>query len=261
MPLDIDNEALIIPPDDTKLWRYMDIPAFIFLISKQQLTFARADLFEDRFEGIIPEGTAAAMNIWANTEIKEGRLKSGMGYENLSELLNTVNKKAYISCWCKENHEMVHMWKIYSKPNGVCIETTYKDLIDSCDLEDESIVATEVKYVDFKNHVYSYNGNPISVFTMKRKEYKSESEFRLIMRTNKSTSDYLGTLLHDHEFRNKEEIRIYNSTPVLYCNVNTKQLIHKIHLSPYAPAWYIDVITNLINAFNLSGKQILRSEL
>lgn len=238
----------------------MDIPSFIYLISNQKLTFFRADLFEDRFEGLLPEKTAEALNVWANKMITDGQLKSGYGYENLSELLNRVNKRGYLSCWCKESHEMVHMWKIYSKENGICIETTYEDLISSCDFEDSYVNPTEIQYLDFKNDLFPYNGNGLAPFTIKRKEYKSENEFRLIMSSNKKIVDYLQTLPNQDLYKSEQQ-RIYESTPILLCDVKTKKLISRVHLSPYAPSWYYEVVRNLLDTYNLSDKQLLKSDL
>jgi hypothetical protein len=44
------------PPDNEncKIWRYLDIPKFFWLLEKQSLYFSRADLLGDPFEGSIP---------------------------------------------------------------------------------------------------------------------------------------------------------------------------------------------------------------
>jgi hypothetical protein len=46
------------PPNDAKVWRYMDLPKFIDLLNTKQLHFTRAALFDDRFEGSYPQRNA-----------------------------------------------------------------------------------------------------------------------------------------------------------------------------------------------------------
>ena len=48
MPIDENHRISKIPTSNIKLWRYMDIPSFISLLSDSALTFARVDLNEDK---------------------------------------------------------------------------------------------------------------------------------------------------------------------------------------------------------------------
>lgn len=258
MPLTTDHNVLKVPKNNPNLWRYLDIPSFIDIIANKRLKFVRADLFEDQFEGLLPDKTAEGLNRWAAEMIKDGNLNSG--YANLSENLNKSNKQAHVSCWCKENHQMVHMWKIYSKEHGVCIETTYNKLISSCNFEDGDYFPTEIQYFDFKNDNFDYQSNALSPFTIKRKEYKSENEFRLLIKRHKSLMDQMKDVEKGSTYLREYE-RIYMETPVLYCDTDINNLISKVHLSPYAPGWYFDIIRNLLDVYNLSNKDLIKSDL
>lgn len=51
---EVDLEShpnLIIPPNETVLWRYMDFARFIDLLERRVLWFPRADQFDDPLEG------------------------------------------------------------------------------------------------------------------------------------------------------------------------------------------------------------------
>jgi hypothetical protein len=134
----------------------MDIPSFLSLLTNNTLVFVRGDLFEDKFEGTVPKLTANLLDIQTRKEIEEG--KTNQEYWNYSDLLNKNNKNTYLNCWCKESHEMVHMWKIYSKEDGIAIESKYSQLKKSITTK-EPIYPTEVKYIDFKNEVIDWEKN------------------------------------------------------------------------------------------------------
>ena len=42
---------------NAKLWRYMDITKFLFLLETSSLYFTRGDMFKDSFEGSLPKPT------------------------------------------------------------------------------------------------------------------------------------------------------------------------------------------------------------
>jgi hypothetical protein len=49
--------------------------------------------------------------------------------------------------------------------------------------------------------------------------------------------------------------------PVIPCKINVAKLITKIHLSPYAPKWYYEIIVDVLAKYNLSEIKVLQSEL
>ncbi|MFI5218989.1 MAG: hypothetical protein ACHQNT_05820 [Bacteroidia bacterium] len=244
MPI-IEEHPVIFPPkSNVSLWRYMDIPSFLSLLIDKSLTFVRADLLEDKYEGTLPTLTAAIIDFQ---------------YKNLSELLKTHNNTAtYLNCWCKESHEMVHMWKIYSKENGIAIETKYEDLKAAVE-SNEAIYATEVMYIDFHKEIINWQANAMTVYTMKRQEYKSENEVRLILSHPKVIEDQL---LHLKPFeRNDARQELCLKNQVIKCKVNLAKLISKIHISPYAPKWYFDIVNDVTKIYLLTAKEIIQSDL
>ena len=109
------------------------------------------------------------------------------------------------------------MWKIYSKENGIAIETDYDALKSSTESE-EDIYPARIQYLDFNKDTIDWKWNTLSVFTIKKREYSAEKEFR-------------------------------------------SKLIKQIHLSPYAPSWYYDVVKSLMNKFELIDTKLMKSDL
>ena len=83
-------------------------------------------------------------------------------------------KQYFINCWHMNDHENFAMWKIYSEPFGVCIQSTYSSLIDYfCDPEysfykNTKIYAGEVKYIDWESDVMPKDNLFVPLCTRKR---------------------------------------------------------------------------------------------
>jgi hypothetical protein len=56
------STALSTPPDATKLWRYLDLYHFLWLLSQQALYFANVNQFGDHWEGALPTGSIEGIN-------------------------------------------------------------------------------------------------------------------------------------------------------------------------------------------------------
>lgn len=257
MAIDETHYVCKIPKDNPTLWRYMDIPAFIYSLTKKSLVFVRADLFEDKYEGTLPKLTAKMIDDNSRQQINDGKLNKI--YWNLSEILNKDNKSMYINCWCKENFEMIHMWKIYSKENGIAIQTTYEKLKKSI-ISKEKVYPTEINYIDYENDLIDWQSNAMTSFTIKRKEYKSESEFRMLISHPRIVEDQV-MHLKTHEEMTPARKSLYLKTPVVHCEVDIDILITKIHISPYAPKWYNTFIADIIEKYGLKNVEIIQSDL
>ena len=237
MPINESHSVMSAPDKDVTLWRYMDIPSFMALITNKELTFVRGDLFEDKYEGVLPKMTSALIDQSTRKQIEKGKLDKK--YWNFSQIMNSDNKKIFLNCWSKENHEMVHMWKIYSKENGIAIKTTYEKLKAAIKTP-EDVFPTVIKYVDFDNDIIDWKNNGLTAFTIKRNEYKSEKEFRLIIAYPRELEDQLSHY-KSHDEINPARQQLYLKTPVIKCKIDLNELISNIQVSPYAPAWYLRI--------------------
>jgi len=48
-------KGIIQPKDNATLWRYMSFEKFANILATESLFFSRADKYDDKFEGYIPE--------------------------------------------------------------------------------------------------------------------------------------------------------------------------------------------------------------
>jgi hypothetical protein len=69
---------LVVPPDDTPLWRYLDFARFMALLDSASLWFARADTFSDQYELAVPAADMAAARSGAAAILADGRTHDGV---------------------------------------------------------------------------------------------------------------------------------------------------------------------------------------
>ncbi len=188
---------------------------------------------EDKFEGTLPAAKASRLDTLFSTHFNGEA-------ERLTDFIERNKRLHYLNCWCMNKHELVHMWKMYSKKNGVAISTTYSKLKRSI-IPDHDIYSTKIKYINFSRSgkINIWNGVPL--FFYKKSEYESEKEMRLVIR------------------RSDENEK--NDQPVIKCEVDLNILIRFIHISPFAPKWYTDVVKKVLGTFGLSNKEVHRNEL
>ena len=161
----------------------------------------------------------------------------------------------YLNCWCKEKTEMVHMWKIYSKEKGIAIETTYSRLKEAI-IDEETIYPTVISYLDYEKQYLDCKNNTLTPYTIKRLEYKSEQELRLIIafpEMVKKLEEVGKSLIEMNDYCKK--------FPVIKVKVNVFKLIEAIHVSPFAPIWYTDLVRKTLDKFGLGDISVIRSEL
>lgn len=239
----------------------MDIPSFLSLLVDEALTFSSASLMEDKFEGTLPKLTEQLLDFYA----QQLNIVNTISTEQLkfSEIIYSLKDAVYLNCWCKAQTEMVHMWKIYSKEKGVAIETTYNKLKEAI-IDEEKIYLTEISYLDYDNQQYNWGNNVLSPFTIKRLEYQSEQELRLILAYPNQVQKEIGEKNVQKapiDFRKNPFTEFYKKFPIIKVKTDISKLIDAIHISPFAPNWYSDLIKKTLDKFGLKNINIIRSEL
>jgi len=257
MGINESHPAINVPNENIQLWKYMDLPSFFSLLVDSKLCFTRADFMEDKYEGTFPKLTAQQLDEHASHSISRGELNPG--YRNLSQVLTQDKTRVYLSCWCQENTEMIHMWKIYSKQSGIAIETSYDDLKKSI-TDEENVFPTKIRYIDFEKEGLDWKNNGLTVFTVKRIEYKSESEFRLIVSFPRLVEDQL-LKYKTHEAQALPRRQLYNKTKVIKISVDIFKLIRAVHISPFAPDWYRDLVVSTLRKFGYEKIEVKVSTL
>ena len=159
-----------VPPDNARVWRYMDLGRFLWLIHHRAVYFSRPSETLDPWEGV-PPPSIARIHHPANVEFSVGRTES-----------------LVFSCWHENPDESVAMWRLYtSGVEGVAIQSTVEKLkrwlmhigLPVCSM-------AKVRYVDdspdseppsgvLANHIREFE-----FLLYKRRVYAHEQELRLM---------------------------------------------------------------------------------
>lgn len=230
--------------DNKKLWRYMDFTKFIDLLERQSLFFTRADKFEDKFEG-----SYSKFNRQIGREVYKNLTDEQ--YDNFmnQKSLHSKNMIRYtlINCWHINEYESDAMWKLYSKSNeSVAIQTTFKNLKQAFDNQDEKIYIGKIKYIDYEKD-WLPEGNVFSPFLHKRKSFEHEQELRAIIQRLPIEGEKVVFERDICEF----------GIPI---HVDINILIEKVYVSPVAPQWFFELVEKVLKTYGYN-KEVIYSKL
>ena len=221
------------PVNNATLWRYMSFEKFANILVTESLFFTRADGYDDKFEGYVPESTK-------------------LSYESAISGIDLNNFRQYImcNCWHQGIEESMAMWdKYHLRSNGIAIKTTMGNLKNS--LPDKpNVFIGGIEYIENHNQIEMPENPSIeslvhSPYFYKRNPFRYEQEVRAII-------DVL-SILHDdpHEFGIPLEIEV-------------KTLINKnseIIVSPHADEWVTKTVRLIVERcgfeFPVNGSKLL----
>jgi hypothetical protein len=234
-----------IPPADNKLWRYTDFTKYVSMLSTKGLFFARADCFQDTFEGA--KGLKKNKDKWDEYYLNFFReaiknppdnIRFTNSYEEvekqakrlLEDLKNSGEigrKRTFINCWHENELESEAMWRLYSSfiENALAVRTSYHSLYYALG-RNPSIDIGRVKYIDFQKKYAGVN----DAFWHKRKSFEHEKEVRAI--------------LIDFDCSEKGKI--------IPCDLSI--LIEEVIISPSAPSWFTQLVNDVNEKYGIKVK-------
>lgn len=221
------HPALITPPDDAILWRYMSFTKFVSLLAKDALFFVRANHFTDPFEGTLGLANLAEL---------------GSEQENPNSLptkvrvFETMKKAHLVSCWHENDFESAAMWNIYSSTeDGIAIKTRFSSLAAS--LTCESLVEiSRVLYLDYERDRIP-DGFMFGPLLCKRKSFEHEKEVRAFITDNPDTG--------------RDGYAFFPDTPGEYFGVDVSELVKEVVLAPSSVPWLEEIVQTTLNKFGL----------
>jgi hypothetical protein len=241
----------IVPQEAVRLWRYMDFTKYVSMLATQSLYFARADQFDDPYEGA--KGLREAKGKWDEHYLKffrevvrnpPGNLESKPADLDVEaearRLLSDLERggehgrlRTFINCWHENERESEAMWRLYSThlPNALAVRTSYGQLYQSLG-RNPGISIGRVEYLDFESQ---YAG-PNDAFWRKRKSFEHEREVRAI------TVDY----------------GVDSKGLNLPCDLTV--LIESVVLSPNAAPWFANIVKDVSSKYGLKAP-IVQSKL
>lgn len=223
-------------PDGLVLWRYLDFPKLLDLLSTNTIKLPRASKMEDGFEGMM--GFAALERRVAAAKVRgePAYLRNAVINKEQKESL-FWRDRTYISCWNAFPTENAGLWRIYGDEKGVAIRTTWgslrKGLSGPADCVDTI----------FYGHVnYGQSADPgvLDTYTdqyfVKRPEFVHEREFRLVAHDQ--------SLDHDYKRSSLEGVPYFAS---IQCDLNVA--IEEILVSPRLGGWVREAVEDVIRNY------------
>ena len=225
-----------IPPVDeaTIIWRYIALAKFVNMLDTSSLWFARADQFDDTFEGSSPRINVEARQPPPGLSREDISIFNSLMKSTSSVKQNWV-KHVAINCWHMNVTESTAMWDLYLPPtkDGLAIQSTYRNLRDSLRTE-ESVYIGQVRYIDYEHQVIE-GDNALATFIHKRKAFEHEKELRAVI----VQSPPPGPTGLDFTVET-----IQKGIPV---PVDLRVLIQKVYIAPQAPVGLVNNVRYLID--------------
>ena len=248
----------LTPPEDSlKIWRFMDLPKFLSILQSKTLYFARADQFDDPFEGARGNTGDEKLYIKALAEALREEMSFDGDNKGVEKSLDDARKiidtwktigfdtnhmyQNFISCWHQNEMESDAMWRLYTKDltQGVAIQSTCGRLRDSFIREflRGPITIAPVEYIDYTLPL-GLSDNP-SWF--KKKAFEHEKEIRAI-------------IMFDYPSEEKAP----KGWPL---PIDPDVLIENLYVSPTAQPWFVELAIDVIGKygykFNVVQSQLL----
>lgn len=238
-----DHPDVSTPPDDTVIWRYMNLERLLALLCDKSLFMCRLDKFRDPWEGVWPKPLLDIMSSGRPDRAKVHRAKA------LNDFAGALTMSLYVSCWHASEYESAALWDSYAARAGLAIKSTCGQLKSAIECEDQFYVG-EVSYRD-----YSRDGSDLmpSAFIgalLKRKSFEHEREVRVLIWNPAQMQEY-----------GKKESDLSPEAAGRSIHVNLPTLIDAVYLSPTSPSWLLPYVRTLLSKFDVQGCEVIRSQL
>src|SRR5690242_8764241 len=152
-------------PDDTAIWRYMDIERFLALVCTGKLHLSRLDVLDDPWEGT-----------WPPNFLKKW---SAGGSQKTNYMLDTnkTKKTMFASCWHASKYESAALWEMYSRGADIVVKSTIgklKAALESNNTPGAAVYIGHVEYIDPETASIPLSFSTITPAFMKRESFEFE---------------------------------------------------------------------------------------
>jgi hypothetical protein len=247
------SDNLVLPPPETKIWRYMDLTKLLSILVKRSLFFNNITTFDDKYEGFVPVMTPDDLKrAWQERNPKSPISeieyeKAHSDHEFIRDFRKTFRDLLFANCWHINEEQSAAMWKLYlSTSEGVAVQSTVQRLSDSLNKTTKDIYIGKVNYVKFDSLERGSISGMQSAF-LKRLSFEHERELRAVyIDLNDERMSTLGTF---SKFVAGYDIEIEPDI-----------LIEKVLIAPTSPPWIEPVIQAALDKFSLN-RTVVRSNL
>ncbi len=207
-----------------RVWRYMDLAKFVWLLKEKRLFMSRLDQLADRYEGSLTAKTIEGIDEFLRQH------GSTDGWAQMSELYRANQTTTFVCCWHANEQESEAMWRLYcGAAHGVAIQTTYQHLIGAIEREHEIYLGC-VTYIDYEREWFP-DANAFRPVMHKRLSFEHEREVRLVASPSKFRASHPEPAPH-----------------ALYIPWDSDARVERVLVDPYAPAYFFDAVEAVVSA-------------
>lgn len=241
-----NNSEEFFPLNQEFLWRYMDFPKFLNLLSTSSLYFGSSNSFADRREGM-----AYSKELLPFYEAYASHRGKSANQRAINERQIALRPYYLISCWNIAASESVALWNMYTSGfNGVAIKTSKEVLANELKEAGKSFVARDMEYRNRALMNFPDN-DPIEPFFSKTNEWAFEREHRVLIDMTK-----------DPRFATAELRSQFNGLDLAHhVPVNLHRLIKDIKVHYKAPSFHLEDVRTLVAKFGLQQGLVSNSAL
>lgn len=237
-----ENSNFDTPEDNTTIWHFTNFPEFCSILTGNSLFFTRADCFMDPWEGTWPKHYHDP-NFWADKISDDGKIAKLLDFFNDS----FERRKNYaVSCWHINQNESEPFWKLYSNQIfGIALKSSVGSFKRALDDANYNVAIGKVEYIDFNklNPDEHLDRKGLQApLLYKRDVFKHEKEVRAFTRSKDKNIPFSG----------EQGCTI---------NVDIKELLDGIVISPMAQDWFVRVVKELLIKFDLKDIPCEKSDL
>lgn len=236
------------PADSDKVWRYIDLPKFLDLLSTRTLfasTFAGLG-GDDPWEGLWTEEFLRRQHDWHSGKrvdpdtprTREQVERANKAIADMQAGQAAQREQWVVSCWRLHQRESDAMWKAYTKLDlSVAIQTTFGRLREQ--LRAYGDASPDLTVFGRVGYDVPQGENSLHPFLHKRTEYDTDGEVRFVMHATRTPIVRGG-------------VRI---------DVDVDQLVEKVWISPRGSLqpWFVESVTKLCEVHGLSARVELSS--
>jgi len=228
----------------------MDLSKLLYLLSQEALPFVRLDLFEDKFEGYVPQGNMIVAADLKDFPPGQQVLTAEKLNKNLRNLARKARQIIFVNCWHINEHESAAMWKLYlQSPEGVAIRSTFGRLKSSLGAAPQKVEIGKVEYLDYQSaRVDTAIIDMMALSMRKRKSFEHEQELRAIHWDKTESWD----IILDKSPKNSKEI-----IPI---SVHLDTLIEDVFVAPSSRPSYKTLVTSVLEKYGFN-KPVRQSSL
>ena len=216
-------KGIIQPKDGDTVWRYMSFEKFADIVATESLFFTRADKYDDKFEGYVPQSTT-------------------LSYESSgSQIVPNFRQYIMCNCWHHGDEESMAMWdKYHLRNNGIAIKTTIENLKNS--LPDEpNVFIGKIEYIEDYNQIDMLEDVPPEIwlhypYFYKRTPFKYEQEVRAIID--------IASILQGDPYEFGRPLKINVKTLIDENDENSEVIV-----SPHADKWVAGTLELIVKQY------------